>query len=171
MGISQGMQTLIELANSMKNNNNIVFLFIGRGSEYLQSKNMCKEIGLQNVVFENEIPSSQIFDLYSKCLCGLIVLDKKHKTHNIPGKLLSYLRAGLPVFAIVNKKNDLIKLVNENNVGFATDNFDMNEAYIDFINLLDNIQKDGQIKVKCKELANTLFNTSKIVNEIINDLK
>ena len=171
MGISQGMETLIGLANSMKNNKNIVFLFIGRGTEYLKSKNMCKEIGLQNVVFEDEIPSSQIFDLYSKCLCGLLVLDKKHKTHNIPGKLLSYLRAGLPVFAIVNEKNDLIKLVNENQVGFATDNFDINEAHINFKNLLNNIQKDYKIKDRCKELANNLFSTSKIVKEIINDLK
>tara|TARA_A100001011_G_C14315925_1_gene847965 strand:+ start:566 stop:1750 length:1185 start_codon:yes stop_codon:yes gene_type:complete len=170
MGISQGMQTLIELANSMKNNN-IVFLFIGRGTEYLKSKNMCKEIDLQNVVFENEIPSSQIFDLYSKCLCGLIVLDKKHKTHNIPGKFLSYLLAGLPVFAIVNEKNDLIKLVNEKKVGFATDTFDINEVHINFIKLLNNIEKDYQIKDRCKELANTLFSTSKIVKEIINDLK
>lgn len=171
MGISQGMETLIGLANSMRNNTDIVFLFIGRGTEYLKSKNICKEIGLQNVVFEDEIPSSQIFDLYTKCLCGLLVLDKKHKTHNIPGKLLSYLRAGLPVFAIVNKKNDLIKLVNENQVGFATDNFDISEAYINFEKFLNNIQKDYKIKVRCKELANSLFNTSKIVKEIINDLK
>ena len=171
MGISQGMQTLLALVHSMKNNKNVVFLFIGRGTEYIKSKNMCKEIGLQNVVFETEIPSSQIFDLYSKCICGLLVLDKKHKTHNIPGKLLSYLRSGLPVFAIVNEKNDLIKIVNENKVGFATDNFDINAAHIKFINLLNNIQKDYQIKDRCLELANTLFSTSKIVEEIINDLK
>ena len=171
MGISQGIETLIGLANSMKDNKNIVFLFIGRGTEYLKSKNLCKEIGLQNVFFEDEIPSSQIFDLYSKCFCGLIVLDKKHKTHNIPGKLLSYLRSGLPVFAIVNEKNDLIKLVNKNQVGFATDNFDMKKAHINFTNLLNNIQKDDQIKNRCKKLANTLFSTSIIVEEIINDLK
>ena len=171
MGISQGMQTLIDLANSMKNNHNIVFLFIGRGSEYLQSKNMCKEIGLQNVVFEDEIPASQIFDLYSKCLFGLLILDKKHKTHNIPGKLISYLRAGLPVFAIVNEKNDLIRLVNEKNVGFATDNYDINKARGHFINLIDNIEKDDLIKARCKKLANILFNTSIIVKQIISDLK
>ena len=171
MGISQGMQTLIGLSQSMKKNNNLVFLFIGRGTEYLKSKNKCNEIGLKNVVFEDEISSSQIFDLYSKCLLGLIVLDKKHKTHNIPGKLLSYLRAGLPVFAIVNEKNDLIKLVNENHVGFATDKFDMHEIHINFMNLLNNIEKDQEIKARCKKLSNKLFSTSKIVKEIINDLK
>ena len=136
-----------------------------------RSKNKCNEIGLKNVVFEDEISSSQIFDLYSKCLLGLIVLDKKHKTHNIPGKLLSYLRAGLPVFAIVNEKNDLIKLVNENHVGFATDKFDMHEIHINFMNLLNNIEKDQEIKARCKKLSNKLFSTSKIVKEIINDLK
>ena len=171
MGVSQGMQTIIELANSMRKNIDIAFLFIGRGTEYLNSKNKCKELGLQNIVFEDEISSSQIFDLYSKCYCGLIVLDKRHKTHNIPGKLLSYLQAGLPVFAIVNKKNDLISIVNKTRVGFATDNYDLNEIEINFKSLLKNIEEDEQINVRCKELASSLFNTSTIVKEIINDLK
>ena len=157
MGVSQGINTLLGLANSMQTNDNIVFLFIGRGSEYLTSKNKCKEIGLQNIFFEDEIPSSQIFDLYSKCFCGLVVLDQRHKTHNIPGKLLSYLRAGLPVFAIVNEKNDLINLVNNKHVGFATDNFDINAIHINFENFLNEIEKDDQIKARCKKLANTFF--------------
>ena len=171
MGISQGMKTLIELANSMQKYTNIVFLFIGRGTEYYESKIRCNQIGLKNVFFENEISANQIADLYSKCFCGLIVLDRRHKTHNIPGKLISYLQAGLPVFAIVNEKNDLIKIVNEMNVGFATDNYEINMLKKNFTNLLNNLDKDEDIKARCRKLANTLFNTSNIVKEIIKDLK
>ena len=50
-------------------------------------------------------------------------MDKRHQTHNIPGKLLSYLYSGLPIFALLNKGNDLIDFVNQNKIGFATDNY------------------------------------------------
>lgn len=171
MGISQDMKTLIDLANTIQKYKDIVFLFIGRGTEFYKSKIMCEKIGLKNIFFENEISANQVADLYSKCFCGLIVLDRRHKTHNIPGKLLSYLQAGLPVFAVVNEKNDLIKIVNKTNVGFATDNYEINFLKKNFTNLLNKITDDIEIKGRCRKLANTLFNTSKIVKEIIKDLK
>jgi hypothetical protein len=43
------------------------------------------------LVFYDEIDSSAIQDLLKKCSLGLIALDPKHKSHNIPGKFLSYL--------------------------------------------------------------------------------
>ena len=73
-----------------------------------------------------EISPNQIPNLYKQCHIGLVMLDERHKTHNIPGKFLSYLYSGLPVFAIVNHKNDIIKMINENDLGFATDFQDPN---------------------------------------------
>jgi len=42
-----------------------------------------------------------------------------HGTHNIPGKLLTYLHAGLPVLARVNPNNDLVSLVEDEAVGLV----------------------------------------------------
>ena len=47
----------------------------------------------------------------------LILLDLSLKTHNIPGKFLSYLYAGLPVFASINKGNDLEKIIDKYELG------------------------------------------------------
>jgi hypothetical protein len=51
---------------------------------------------------------------------GLISLDYRHTTHNIPGKFLSYLQSGLPVIASINSGNDLVDLINSSNIGYAT---------------------------------------------------
>ena len=32
---------------------------------------------------------------------GLVALDPRHRTHNIPGKFLTYMQSGLPVLASV----------------------------------------------------------------------
>ena len=45
--------------------------------------------------------------LLTECDLGLISLDRKLTTHNVPGKLLGYLEAGLPVLASINEGNDL----------------------------------------------------------------
>ena len=50
---------------------------------------------------------------------GLISLNSLHKTHNIPGKFMSYMQAGLPTLSILNMGNDLIDIINNNNVGLA----------------------------------------------------
>ena len=34
-----------------------------------------------------------------------------HKTHNLPGKFLSYMQSGLPVLASINPGNDLAELI------------------------------------------------------------
>ena len=60
-------------------------------------------------------------------LWGLICLDKRHTTDNIPGKFLSYMRSSLPVLAVVNPENDIIKIIEENRVGVATDKHHIKE--------------------------------------------
>jgi len=44
------------------------------------------------VVFHDEIEPSEIPGLYSQCHAGIVALDPRHKTHNLPGKFLSYMQ-------------------------------------------------------------------------------
>jgi hypothetical protein len=47
----------------------------------------------------------------------MLALDPRHKSHNIPGKFLTYMQAGLPVLARINPRNDLEKLIQSEGVG------------------------------------------------------
>jgi hypothetical protein len=55
----------------------------------------------------------------AQCHIGIVALDPRHKTHNIPGKFLSYMQGGLPVLASINPGNDLAHLIARENVGRA----------------------------------------------------
>ena len=74
---------------------------------------------LNNIRFYDEIDSAAIQGLLINCSLGLIALDPKHKSHNIPGKFLSYLSAGLPVLAKINHGTDLEHIINSNKLGYA----------------------------------------------------
>ena len=167
IGIAQGFNTIIKVAEKLKDNKNIGFLFIGRGSKFEMMKKLSKEKKLTNILFHNQISNSQIINLYKQCSYGLVLLDKRHTTHNIPGKMISYLHSGLPIFAIVNRNNNLISFVNKNNIGFASFSFNENYLKNKIINLSNINFKDIELNNRCREIANKYFNTKKIAEQII----
>lgn len=170
IGLAQGFEILINLATDLQKNDDIGFLFIGRGSEFENMKIIARKRGIINVIFHEEIDNSQIMDLYDQCSCGLVILDRRHKTHNIPGKFLSYLHAGLPIFALVNEDNDLISMVNKNNLGFASCNFDVNFLKKELINISNKINSEKNFKQKNKKFAEDIFSVKKAANQIISEL-
>jgi glycosyltransferase involved in cell wall biosynthesis len=117
MGVAQGMDIFMELIGALRYRDDIGFLFVGRGSEFarLQAEKASRE--LDNVLFFDEIDSSEIPGLLGQCHVGLVALHPDHKTHNIPGKFVSYVQYGLPVLARVNPDTDLQRLIEENEVG------------------------------------------------------
>lgn len=166
IGLAQGFQIIINVAQKLRENQDIGFLFIGRGSQFEYMKKLTKEMSLSNVLFEDQIDNSQIINLYKQCHFGIVVLDKRHKTHNIPGKFISYIHSGLPVFALVNPKNDLISFINKSRIGFATDQFS-EDLIKEHILKLSNNNSNSNFKENCKRIANKFFNTKNIANQIL----
>jgi glycosyltransferase involved in cell wall biosynthesis len=117
MGIAQGMDIFIELIQSLRHRDDIGFLFVGRGSEFAKLEAEKASRDLNNVLFFGEIDSSEIPGLLAQCQVGLVALHPDHKTHNIPGKFVSYVHYGLPVLARVNAGTDLERIIEDNGVG------------------------------------------------------
>lgn len=112
VGIAQGKDALLSLVMALNSaNQDMGFLFVGRGSEMEVFKRRIELEGISNILFFDEIPPEEIYSLYQQCDVGLLALDPRHKTHNIPGKFLSYMQAGIPVLGIVNLGNDLLTII------------------------------------------------------------
>ena len=170
IGLAQNIDNIIYLAEKLQNSTDIGFLFVGRGSRYEFISNLAKKKKISNILFYKQIPNNQLEDLYKQCIGGLVVLDERHETHNIPGKMLSYLFAGLPVFALINKNHDLIKFINNNKIGFATDLYSL-DFLAEKIKKFDSIISENKnIYSNCKNIAYKNFSTSKIAKQITESL-
>ena len=121
MGVAQDMQPIIDMAASLREFRDWGFLFVGRGSETEVIRQRIAQEGLDNVLLCDEIQPQEIPELFTQCHIGIVALDPRHTTHNIPGKFVAYMRSGLPVLARVNKGNDLRDLIHTSKVGFAVD--------------------------------------------------
>jgi hypothetical protein len=117
MGVAQGMGILLDLAERFSDRSDVGFLFVGRGRDAIRLKASAQNRGLNNILFFDEIHPDDIPDLYAQCHVGIVSLDPRHKSPNIPGKFLTYMQSGLPVLANVNAGKDLSGLIRDERVG------------------------------------------------------
>jgi len=171
MGIAQGMVDLLVLAEALAKRDDIGFLFIGRGSDMELLRLDALNRGLVNTVFCDEIDADQIPGLYAQCHVGLIALDIRHKTHNIPGKFLSYLQSGLPVMAIVNHGNDIQSIIEQHEVGRATTDRSQENLELMANSLIVELSlQESEMSSRCKNLATKLFSSQVAVGQIVSAL-
>lgn len=167
MGAAQGMDCLLELAEDLCDRNDAGFLFVGRGSELERLREYANSHDLRHVMFMDEIDSKSIPGLLAQCHVGLIALDPRHTTHNIPGKLLTYLRAGLPVLARINAGNDLKQIIDTEGVGYVCVGDAQHQLSKLAERLLDSPELRSQMAQRGKELAERRYSTGSAVSRIV----
>jgi glycosyltransferase involved in cell wall biosynthesis len=166
MGVAQGMGVLLDLAERLRNRADIGFLFVGRGSDAQRLRQDADKRGLVNVAFHDEIDPTEIPGLYAQCHVGIVALDPRHKTHNIPGKFLSYMQAGLPVLASINPGNDLATLIEREAVGQVCTDHSADTLARLAEALLQDMATDAHMGTRCKALSAKLFSPAAAVKQI-----
>lgn len=166
MGVAQGMDILIDLAEKMLDRRDIGFLFVGRGSDAQRLRADAMRRGLDNVVFHDEIDPAEIPGLYAQCHVGIVALDPRHQTHNIPGKFLSYMQSGLPVLASINPGNDLERLILEEEVGCVCTDHSVETLRRLTVELAAAIASGKSMAVNCRALSARLFSPEAAVGQI-----
>jgi len=171
MGIAQGMDIFIDLAANLRDNKDLGFLFVGRGSEVTLLKGRIKELSLSNILFFDEVDPQEMPGLLEQCHIGLLALDPRHTTHNIPGKFLTYLLASLPVLARVNAGTDLANLIEDEGVGKAYVGDSVAELKTLAEEIINNQKSYENMASRGHKLAKQMFSSKTAVHQIINTIK
>lgn len=167
MGVAQGMDILLDLAEALQNRKDVGFLFVGRGSDAPRLRSLAEGRQLKNVLFFDEIHPDEIPDLYSQCSAGIVALDQRHKSHNIPGKFLTYMQSGLPVLANINAGNDLAQIIRQEQVGQVCENNQIAFLLQIADSLLTQIDADKDLPNRCRCLFQREFAVQRTVGQIV----
>lgn len=167
MGVAQGMDILLDLAAKLRNRTDVGFLFVGRGSDAARLKADAQLLQLDNVVFFDEIDPDEIPDLYAQCDAGIVALDPRHKSHNIPGKFLTYMQSGLPVLANINAGNDLAQIIRDEQLGQVCETNQVDELLGLAEKLLNQIKADTALSERCLHFFKREFAVEKTVKRIV----
>ncbi|PZO06783.1 MAG: glycosyltransferase WbuB [Lysobacteraceae bacterium] len=171
MGAAQGMDALLDLAVSLRDRRDIGFLFVGRGTDLPVLKSRASSLELDNVHFIDEVDSAKIPGLLAQCHVGLIALDPRHRTHNIPGKLITYLHAGLPVLARINPGNDLQALIDGEDIGFVVAGDDPEALRRHALALADDAPLRSRQGEKGREVAVRWFSPQAAASQVVRGLR
>jgi glycosyltransferase involved in cell wall biosynthesis len=170
IGIAQGLNIFIELAYHLNNRKDLGFLFIGRGSEFNRLKKNANDKNIDNILFYDEVDPDEIGALYYQCIAGIVSLDSRHKSHNIPGKFISYMQHGLPVLACINSGNDLSDMIRSENIGQVSESNCVMELIEKTEKLIQQIENDKYISKRCLSLFEKKFTVENAVKQINSSL-
>jgi len=117
LGLAQGVETILQAANILKDTKDIQFLIIGDGPEREKLHSIHKELHLTNVVFIEEQPREEIARFLSIADCGIVPLIKSNVFKGtIPSKLFDYLACEVPV--LIGVDGEARAILEESEAGY-----------------------------------------------------
>jgi hypothetical protein len=100
-GKPQKAEFILDLAMEMSVHDDVIFLFLGEGSEKQRIVDFAERLKLKNVRFMDPLPRHQYNEVVRFCDIGLVNLSEKFTIPNIPSRTLSYWEAKIPVLAAI----------------------------------------------------------------------
>jgi glycosyltransferase involved in cell wall biosynthesis len=167
LGIAQDVDNLVRLASSLADHPEIHFLLIGEGSEAARLQKAVTEKGLRNFQLAPPIEQDRYISMVSEFDVGLITLDRRLTTHNIPGKLLGYLYWGIPVLASINPGNDLFKLLGNSQAGFCFENGEDKKLRAAALRLAYDAELRAQMGKNGQQLLEEKFSVESAAHQIL----
>jgi glycosyltransferase involved in cell wall biosynthesis len=137
LGVAQGLETLIYAANEVKNQKDILFLFVGDGPIKKQLEQLKNSLKLNNVIFLPAVPSKEICKYLSIANCGIVPLKKSEVfLGTIPSKIFDYLSCELPILLGVD--GEARKILEKSKGGLFFEPENHNDLIKNIIYLKDN---------------------------------
>ena len=116
IGPAQSVETIVEVANLMKETKQIMFHIIGDGLSLENCKKLAHQYNLQNIKFYGYHPIQDILQYYKLADAFLVTMvDNEVVNSTLPAKIQSYMLAGKPIFGAIN--GEVRDVVKEANVG------------------------------------------------------
>jgi colanic acid biosynthesis glycosyl transferase WcaI len=102
IGMAHGLATVLDAADRMRGNTDVVFLLVGPGAERETLKEDAHRRGLTNVIFASPQPKERMADVWSLCDVAVIHLrDSAVFAEVIPSKMFEAMAMGIPIILAV----------------------------------------------------------------------
>jgi putative glycosyltransferase len=161
MGLPQGVLNIAPAISYFKNDEDIEFVFIGKGTEWDKINEYFKE--QKNVKVLESLPREEYEELLSKCDAGFIFLDSRFTIPNYPSRTLAYLEKGIPIIAATDKNTDIKNLILDNRVGLWSCSDNINSLIENIRILKENKEKRQEFSKNARELFLKEFQVEKSV--------
>ena len=138
LGRPQNIPYFIECLKSYKEKD-FYFVIVGGGTDANKIESFAKE-NASKCKYISYLPKQDYLQVLACADIGLILLDNRFTIPNFPSRLLSYLKAKLPVMCLTDINSDMGKIAQENNFGY----FAQSDRVENFVLLLSKFKNTEQ---------------------------
>ena len=157
-GLAHGLETLLEAAERLRGKD-FVFLFLGDGARKESLKQMAAEKKLDNVVFIDSVPKTDVARYWSLLDVSVIHLKKTDLfTTVIPSKLFESMGMGLPVLHGV--EGESADIVREEGAGIPFEPENAGQLCDALVRLKSNPAELDAFRARCLEGAKNFDRTN-----------
>ncbi len=117
MGRPQYLELLCETIRKFRDDQELFFLFVGRGADKHKLEQTIKENGIRNALLLDNLPRDEYEQITREIDIGLIVLDPRFTIPNYPSRILSYMEYAKPVLAATDTATDIRDLIRDARLG------------------------------------------------------
>lgn len=167
IGVAQGMDNIVCLAQDLHNYPNIHFLLVGDGSEVSRLKKMINSKKINNITIRPPVSQQRYLGMLWQFDVGLISLDPGLKTYNFPGKLLGYMYSSMPILASINPGNDLKDVLESSQAGFVCIGRQRRQLHAYALKLAGNPDLRQRMGQNGRKLLEDKFCVTKTVSQIL----
>ncbi len=153
LGKGQRIENIVYLAEHYFPNPEIIFLIIAKGVEKERLQQMAKEKQLTNIWFMNFMPQKDYLNLTKSVDLGLVSINENYRVPTCPSKAVSYMAAGVPVFAMINPNNDYGQIIEDCGAGYWTVGSDKERT----VELFDELYKDSELRKNMSKAGKSFY--------------
>jgi colanic acid biosynthesis glycosyl transferase WcaI len=164
IGEKQGLNLILYVAGSFKNQKNIVFIIAGSGSYLSKLKKITKAQKIKNIHFLPLQPEEDFNEFLNMVDLHLILQKKKASGLVMPSKLTTILAVGGLVLVSTNIDSGLYRIISENNIGMIVEPESINKLIKSINNSL--FENHDQIKLNARNYALNNLERNKLINNI-----
>lgn len=155
IGLTHKVEVVVEIAELLKDNPNIVFQIIGRGPRVPALQKMVEEKNLPNCMFL-PFQSDEMFPFsLSAADLGIVILDELTSKGSVPSKSYNLMSYGIPSIYIAGEDSELHDYAQNYNAAKCFTERELNKAKEFILQISSNEQQ-------WDEMSKNAMNTSKL---------
>ena len=144
LGKPQGIEFLIQCIKSQAAREDIFFLVVGDGTEYVKLEQFQDNEKQQNFKLFRQLPKEDYQKVVASCDIGMIFLDYRFTIPNFPSRILDYMAAKLPILACTDANTDVGKVITEGDFGWWCESDNVKH----FEDLIEEVFRTSHVKMK-----------------------
>ena len=170
MGKANGLEFLVEVADKLRENENVHFVVIGDGVTRQPLLDKVKQLGLKNIELLGSIPKTALPQYIAACDVSLVIFaDYPILEHNSANKFFDSLSAGKPV--LLNYSGWQREIIEQYQAGLGCLQFDIDEFIEKVLHLSSDCQELGSMGNNARLLAEKEFNRDLLSSKVLSILK